>query len=521
MIRSGTTKIPQGAVVTGWAGAFAIFAVALAARLFGLGAKPFWLDEVFTVNRASLPVPALIANSLRNHHLPSFFLLEHALIGLGAGPGTWALRAIPAVAGALTAVLVFAIAWKIGGRAAAWLAGLLMALAPLQVGFGQEARSYTMMMAFILLALWGLIGLALEPDAAACRLRERAAPRRAWAAYGVGTLGALWTLGDSIPWLIAANIAMVVAILPRVTAKRRFLVNWGVIQAAIVFAAAPGYIAMMQAVRDHVMRSFSWIPPLSLRAGWSDAASLYGLRDATMVTMHLLPTPIPALAAIVFVSACAGVWHLRRQRAPLIVLVIAFVGLPISLALISLIHPVLLPRYLLWSAAPFFILAGFGIEALPRRGRTLILGAAAVMLAVNLFPYYRAETKPRWNEAAVILDGRMAAGDMLLVSDGSAPFMLDFDLKTINPNHARWKSTSHVKRAAIALAHGHRVFAVYGPAGQGKEPGEPAFLAKIAALGGTAAPIRAGSEITIEQIDPGSPGVVACSDGNTDPAACP
>ncbi|MGC9269409.1 glycosyltransferase family 39 protein [Acidiphilium sp.] len=498
-----------------------ILVIALIARVYALGAKPFWLDEVFTVDRSARPIPGVIANALRHHHIPSFFLLEHAVIALGVGDGTFALRLVPAVAGALSAVLVFAIAWSMGGRAAAWLAGLLMALAPLQVGFGQEARSYTMMMAFILLALWGLIGLTQHPETAARRLTDPRAPRASWLFYGVGTLGALWTLGDAIPWLIAATVAMTLAILPRVAAKGRLLANWSIVQLAIIAAAAPGYIAMLRAVHDHVMRSFGWIPPLTLRAGWADAASLYGLRDATMVTMRLLPTHFAAIAAIVVVLAGFGAWHLRRQPAPLITLVVAFLGLPVTLALVSLIHPVLLPRYLLWSAAPFFILAGFGVEAVNRRFQAPVLALAALLLMLNLLPYYRAETKPRWDEAAAILDGRMAPGDVILVSDGAAPAMLAFERQTRNLDRVPWQTTTHVRRAGKVLAGGHKVFAVYGPAGQGKAPNQADFFAKVAALGGTSAPIMAGSEIMIEQIDPGSPGVIACSDDAGDPGACP
>lgn len=499
---------------------FGVFIVALVARFYQLGTKPFWLDEVFTVQRSSLTVPGVIANSLRHHHIPSFFLLEHAMIALGAGSGTAALRAIPALAGAITAVLVFAIAWKIGGRTGAVLAGLLMAFAPLQVGFSQEARSYTMMMAFILLGLYGLIALAEASDHAGLPLRQRKAPHAAWATYGLGTLAALWTLGDAIPWLIAANVAMAAAIVPRITDKRGFLRNWGIVQLGILVAAAPGYIAMLQAVRDHVMRSFNWIPPLSLRAGWADATSLYGLRDATMVTMRLLPTAFAALSAFIFAFAIMGIWHLCRKPAALTVLVIAFLGLPLTLSLISLIHPVLLPRYLLWSAAPFFVLAGFGIEALGRRAQNPVLAAAAVLLLLNLAPYYHTETKPRWDKAAGLLASRMAAGDTLLVSDGAAPAMLTFERDRRDPGSAPWLSTVHVKRAAKVLAAGHRVFAVYGPAGQGREPSKSLFFAKVAALGGTAAPINAGKEITIEQIDPGSLGVVACSDAEAETPLC-
>ncbi|MGH7117487.1 MAG: glycosyltransferase family 39 protein [Acetobacteraceae bacterium] len=494
-----------------------ILAVALAARLFALGTKPYWLDEVFTIFRSSLPLGDLLTDSLRNRHLPSFFLIEHALLNLGGGPAM--LRLTPALAGAVTAPLTFAIAWKLGGRAAAWLAGLLMALAPSQVAFGQEARSYTLMMALILLALLGLTTLATKPEAGAKWFTQPGALSDAWAAYALGTVGALLVLGDAWPWLIAANVAMAAGILPRTKAWRGLLRNWLVVQALVLLIALPCYAVMLARVHGHVLQSFLWIPPLSLASAWLDVASLYGLRSATMVSMHLLPAQFAGLTLLLFALAGFGAWRLRGKPGPLIVLVIAFLGLPATLALISLLHPVLLPRYLLWSVGPFFVLAGFGIEMIPERLRRPALAVAALVAVANLLPYYSAETKPRWDRAAEILALRFAPGDLLLVSDGATPVMLDFNRQGPKPLHSAWPATRDPKEAAARLAAGHRVFAVYGPAGQGKQPDRASFFAAVAKLGHPAAPLAVGSEIIIQEIAPPAAGPAVASPSPIQPRA--
>jgi hypothetical protein len=51
---------------------------ALAVRLYGLGDKPLWLDEIITHGRANRPMWDLIANSLSNHHFPTYFVLVRA-----------------------------------------------------------------------------------------------------------------------------------------------------------------------------------------------------------------------------------------------------------------------------------------------------------------------------------------------------------------------------------------------------------------------------------------------------------
>src|SRR5271163_256181 len=95
---------------------FLVFVLALLPRLIDLGTRPFWLDEVFTLQRASLPPWALVQDSFLNHHMPSFFLLLSPLTALGA-PQFW-LRFPSAVFGALSVMLVFLITRRIAGRRA-------------------------------------------------------------------------------------------------------------------------------------------------------------------------------------------------------------------------------------------------------------------------------------------------------------------------------------------------------------------------------------------------------------------
>ncbi|WP_288039518.1 hypothetical protein [Acidiphilium sp.] len=482
------------------AGIGLVFAASLAARLHGLGAKPLWLDEVITFTRAGRPLHGLVLDSLRNHHLPGFFVIERAALLLAPKAAqVAALRLVPALAGAACAALVFAIAWSAGGRSGAWLAGLLMAFAPLQVAFGQEARSYTLMMAPLLLALHGLLGLVRAPDAPC---------RRPWLNFGLGTAGALLVLPDALPWLAAATLAILAAALPRSRDRIGLLRRWVALNAALLLLVAPAYALLLLVPPQGPMAGFAWIPPPSASFLWADAASLYFMRDATMVTMRLLPPVLPGLAAAMALLAILGLWRLRRARAEALVLLIVWLGLPIALGVVSLVHPVMLPRYLLWSAPPFFVLAGLGIEALPPPARLAALPAAAAVLLFNLAPYYHAETKPRWDLAAARLAARATAGDVILASDGAAWAMLGHYDPALAP-----LVTQRRARAAAALAEGRPVFAIYGPAGQGAQPSPAAFAAMAASLGPLSPPRRAGTEIVIRRISPPPAARIACSLG--------
>jgi mannosyltransferase len=513
MKRSGKLRSSDRAVIL-ICGA-ALFAVPLGARLYGLDAKPLWLDEVLTAQRAALAVPALIGDSIRNDHSPLFFLIEH-VVG-SVVPGSTGLRLVPAFAGALSAPLVFAVGRAAGLTAGAVLGGLFAALAPLQVAFGQEARPYTLMIALILIALWGLVQLAAKPSRATLPWSKSDGSRAAWLAYGLGTAGALVIHGDALLWLVVSNVAMFATIFPRVTPRRSFLLCWTAVQGAIVIACAPVYLAIVTVTKGAVFDSFLWIPPLTMRFLWADVASLYGLRAATMVTMQLLPSPIPYLAPIAIAVGVIGFIRLRRARGPRAVLLIATTGLPLILGFLSLRHPILMPRYLLWSALPFFAIAGAAIEALPAGIRSVALGVGAGMLCVNLAPYYQAETKPRWDLAAAFLSNQLRSDDIVLVADSSAYLMLKFYLGHSVPTVA----SSNLKWRAIVtsrIAESGRIWAVYGPAGQAMLSPESAFFSQVRALGVPGNKENLGKEIAIERIDPSSEVEFQHSAGNSEPS---
>ncbi len=476
-----------------------ILCIAFAARLYGIGEKPPWLDEVITINRAGLPVPHLLHDSLRNRHLPGFFLIERLARELApVRMQIAALRFTPALAGAVSAGLVFAIARQAGGRDGAWLAGLLMAFAPQQVAFSQEARSYTMMMAPLLLALAGLLALVRNPDAP---------PRASWPAYAAGTAVALLILPDALPWPLIASAAFLAAAIPRSRARKRLIRSWGLLNGGILILVAPAYALLLLTPHHGPMAGFRWIPAPTIHFLLTEAASLYGLRDATMVTMRLLPTHMMILAPAMAVLAILGIRHLRAARGEGLTLLIAWLGQPAALCLLSLLHPLLLPRYLLWSAPPFFILAGLGLDELVPAARLAVLPAAGLVLVLNLAPYYHAETRPRWDLAANLLAASTSPGDIILASDGAARIMLGHYDSALKP-----RVTRSAARARAALATGHAVYAVYGPAGQGVQPSRARFMTWAARIGRLSSPLRAGAEISIRRVGP-APDRVACSAG--------
>jgi len=494
----------------------AVLTLGLAVRLFHIESQPFWLDEVLTLRRIHLDLGGVITDSFANRHMPSYFLMLSLVSQLGDGAAL--LRLPSALFGAMSAAMVYAVARSAakdlpGGRSAAIVAGLLMALSPQQVQYGQEARSYTLETLLITIALWGLVRLAQNREAASLAPRDPGFERIGWSTFVLGTVGALDVLGDSAPWLIVANVSLYL-IGRRIAAdhstgghltdilSKGFARNWLASQLVTAVLCLPFYALILADSDGRMLQKFDWIPALSWHHLWVSASSVYLMRMSAIVRFDLLPTSVPVLAPIVALLGALGLFHVRRRLEGRILL-LAFVVLPLLFLVTSLFKPMLLPRYILWSAAPFFVLAGLGVCALPRRTLPAAVAGLLLLGVVNLAPTYQAETKPRWDLAAATLKDKVRPGDTVYTADMYAPAMLTtLQPKEGMPIESTALVTPDFHLAMARWKQGGRVWAVHGRSGLGEREGLDAFKTRIAALGTPTLQIAQGEEITILMFPP-------------------
>jgi mannosyltransferase len=470
-------------------------ALALAVRLYGLSDKPLWLDEIITHGRANRPIWDLIANAFSNKHFPTYFVLVRAF----NSPiiDEWMLRLPSAILGAISVFLIVLIATEVRSVRAGLVTGLLMALSPFEVQFSQEARPYTAVSCFVLLALWGLVCIAQGSVISSDR------PRRwlgGWAAYTIGTIGALNVHLVSVPWLLASNIA--VAIIQRSGPKQSQLIrDWTVTQVIILLTWAPGLIAMFLWAHDDPLLDFHWFPRPTLQHILFLISAVYLYRISDITAFELLPTLVPGFGVAIAGLALLGAWHLKKDRVSASVITLALISLPLCILLISMLHVIFLPRYFIWSTGPFFVLAGIGAAALPRQLFPLIVAALAVGGIVNLAPYYRYETKPRWDLAAAYLASKVQPGDVVITSGAMAHYVL-----------SKYGARYHLDRDILKIASDigdatqnaqeERLWVVYGRTGQGIIPTEESHLQKWSALGAPILENRFGRQVVVWLFQP-------------------
>jgi mannosyltransferase len=502
-VRAGASSLPL----------LAIFAFALALRLAGLGDKPLWLDEVATLHRATISLSQLVSEALHAKHYPSYFLLLWLVAKFGTS--TFLLRLPSAILGAIDCVLVYAIGRDADEPRTGLAAGVLTALSPFDVQLGQEARSYALVACFILIALWGLVRLAREPDLAAAPLRRGRRVASPWLAYGGGTIAALNVLNTAVPWFLAANLGAVAIACRCGEGRRAFLRNWGIVQAIVLALWLPSFLVVSLASHGENFHGDGWAPPVDLASLWSVIAPVYLDRIAGFVTYDVLPARIPAMSFVVVAMACVGAWRWRDRPAVLATIAAAAFVLPVFLIAVSLDTSLLVPRYFAWSAAPFFIIAAAGLGSLSTRPFAVALASLAAIGLVNLAPYYRDETKPRWDLAAARLAAETHPGDLVLVNSFDADTVLTaFLARSTAPAHPLtllWRP-----RDAAQSLPGRDFWAVYGRTGQGPMPAPADYLKTLAAYGKPASVETFGRYIVIWHFSPPAGMSIACT---TCPAA--
>ena len=121
--------------------------LALGIRLYKIGEWGFWIDEIYTINRA--------VGDLGSITIPMSTRLINIPLGI-LGIDEFSARIVPGMLGVISIPIFFFPIRKLTNGMTALLASLLLALSPWHLYWSQNARFYSALMLF-----YGLAGLCL------------------------------------------------------------------------------------------------------------------------------------------------------------------------------------------------------------------------------------------------------------------------------------------------------------------------------------------------------------------------
>ncbi len=458
----------------------ALTALAFALRLAGIG-QSLVDDEIFTYDIVTRFGFGDILSQVRDTSItpPLHYLVAHVAVQVG-DPTIW-VRVPSLVLGAATVPLVYLLGARTVGRGAALLGSALLALSPMAVWYGHEARAYASLTFLAVLSTYALLR-ALEPG-----------QRRWgwWLVFVLSSAGVLYThytgvfvLGAQTAWAAWACLA---------EGSRRRLGELAAATVLIVLAYLPWIPAYQDQHQNKVgILAINFLHPLNWHTAWENVAKLLvgqpfepwddllGARGLLLIGIGLA-----ALAAGWVVNATdpGASIRLRPRPSGLMLVAMLAVATPVALLLYGIFDTSLYaPRNLLASLPGMCLLLGAAVAGIRPPFRTVAAAALIAAVALAGAEGLRAEhRRPPFDEAGAYLDREAGPGDaVLLLQAGSElfgrnPALRSLELSMDRPHpflatgvaadRARYRDT--LRKAARR----RRLFVVVAPV-----PGVPASI---------------------------------------------
>jgi mannosyltransferase len=375
--------------------AFTIFAFVI--RFYKLGEWSFWIDEIFTINRAQAHY-ASFESILRNipphtNWVPVSLLATSAVINT-LGVSEWTARLAPAVIGILTIPILYFPTKRIFGTRVALISALLLAVSPWHVTWSQNARFYTALLLLYNLAIFA-------------------------AFYGLES-NRRWHLMLSLPLfylamserLLASYMVPVIAVYVILVWRLRFSQPPGLNRKNLIIVFIPAIGGLM-------IELYSLLTTGSSRF-FGDAFFFGNAVDSPLriLTLMFFSIGLPVVVLALF----SGGWLVwQRSRPGLFLLVSA--TLPIALLVGFSPWMFTVERYAFITLPAWLTLAALAVEKLlswlPQQGQWLVIAVLSLILADSAgthLMYYQLNNGNRldWRGTFAYVQAHKAADDLIV-----------------------------------------------------------------------------------------------------------
>lgn len=384
-------------------------------RLHSLAAKSFWFDEGVSVAIARLDWYNLARILWRREaNMSLYYLLLHDWLHFGGSE--FFVRSLSVLFAAASVPVIYLLGRYLFDSRIGLVAAALLALNAYHIQYSQDARSYSLMLLLCLLSSLYFLKCLCRPT---CRNR---------AAYVVASVFAVYAHFFSGLLVLAQWLSL------------SFLEGEQAAQARAKVKKALRWIALL------VSPVVAFV--VTTGAGPLRWVQRPGVRDLWVFALHLTGNGGPLLLfayATACIAALLPVWRTRRmRRTPWEVwryrFLLAWLLFPLVLTLgLSLVKPLFVPRYFIFSLPALLLLAACGITRLRRAA--LRVPALLLLLILSLrgtASYYGQDLdiqRDDWRAATHYLLNYAQPGDALLfhVPMGRMPYEFYRSLSPASP----------------------------------------------------------------------------------------
>jgi uncharacterized membrane protein len=338
-----------------------ILVLAVLLRLFGLGVKQLWLDEILQVlhSRPDTLRGILDAVTTDRGGAPLDYLVQHLFIANLGGAIEWTARLHAALFGVLSVLLIYLVCRELlSNERLSLLSALLFCFYPFHHRYSQEGRPYSLFVLLALILYFLLFRL----------LKKNCLPL--WGGFGVTAILAFYAHVYTAFVLFAQFVYLIYCHVCQkerwATAGRRYI-GFLACSAAAAAAYLPWLFYSFSNAKGDIVPDISFRMFLETIKRFGDGSYL--------------------LSAVLIFCAATGACHLARtqRRFELGALLIWMLApLPPIFALLLWRTYVFVPRQLLFITPAFFILAAVGIDYLRQKVNRRFFQPEAIIILISI-----------------------------------------------------------------------------------------------------------------------------------------
>jgi mannosyltransferase len=369
-----------------------ITVLALGLRIHLLGHNSLWLDEGVSVGAAQLPWSDFLKLLWRREgNMAFYYLLLRGWIHVGNSE--FAIRLLSVIAGVLSIPAVYLLGKRLFGAQTGFIAALLLTLNAFHVRHSQEPRGYSLLIFLLILSSYFFV-TALESNA------------KDWKRYLAASVLAFYTHFYAI-LVIAAHFISLLFRQREATPKAQLKRS----ACYLVALSAPGILYLLLKRHGHL----EWVPPTTLQWLYHSLMLFTGQQGMWLVLAY------GAICVLAFRNCFLKSWNK--------LFVASWLLLPIlTLLSVSLLKPLLVPRYIAMCLPALALLAATGLRELRPMWRAGGLALLVVLSCLGLRNYYRdfPWENSEWKALTEFVVSNAAPGDQVIFDNGLARPLFEY-----------------------------------------------------------------------------------------------
>ena len=426
-------------------------------RFYDLGGESYWFDEIMSLNFSQKDLVSILnLPSYEAHIPPLYYILLHFWISL-VGTSEFAVRSLSAIFGSLSIFALYKLGKTLFNVKIAIYSSFILAVSIFHIYFSQEARMYSLLTLTTLLSIFFFLKSLNEN-----RLRF-------WASYIIVSILMLYTHSYGIFILIFQFFYL----LFYYRNKIGYVKNCFSAFFLIILGFFPWLIKLFE-ITPYILEgnsAIAWIPK-------PDIILILGtiliFCNSSVVGLLVFGYSIKNVFQVDNLkkrfNRSSFFESLKRIKTYFfdsskfsVNFCFIWMGIPIILSLlISLIfQPIYTPKYLILISPAFYLLVSKGLTKTNLKIRYILLLILLIDSAMISYSYYTHPNKEQWREAAIYIQEREDAGDLIIIN---APWLeLNFKhyyngsnimrgVQTIDQLHEALLTTEHNKLWLI-LSH--------------------------------------------------------------------